>query len=243
MVTNTERREDGGRMSDETREPQTFEDLWLMRETSKAWFDGALRFEDVRKGADPEVGAVDSVYWRVVPTSDRVRVCRDTHVICDVKNDGRSFSCKVEGETVAEYRSMVAFRDSEWWGLTIEKFAGGDADASWLRTVELDGEDVDADPTWIGYGPSVTVSMEVGRQYRDWLGNTRQGKGHETLDVRVERMSGELWLCHDGHEVEGTVEEIEAAMSLVERLRDLGVKVGGEFIEVPLPKANGEDDK
>lgn len=220
--------------------PRTFEDLWLMSKTSKAWFDGALRFEDVRKGADPEVGAVDSVYWRVVPISDRVLVLRDTHVICDVKNDGRSFSCKVMDETVVEYRSMKAFRASEWWDLTMEKFVGGDADASWLLTVELDGEEICVDPTWIGYGPSVTVSMEVGMQYRDWLGNTRQGKGHETLDVRVERMSGELWLCHDGHEVEGTVEEIEAAMSLVERLRDLGVEVGGGTITVPLPKSESE---
>lgn len=228
-------------MSEETREPQTFEDLWLMRETSKAWFDGALMCESVRKGADPEIGAVDSVCWRVVPASDRVLVCRDTHVICDVRPGGKSFSCKVEGETVAEYRSMEAFRASEWWGLTMEKFAGGDADASWLRSFELDGEDVDADPTWIGYGPSVTVSMEVGRQYRDWLGNTRQDKGHGTLDVRVERMSGGLWLCHDGHVVEGTVEEIEAAMALVERLRDLGVEVGDGAITVPLPKREGDE--
>ena len=230
-------------MSEGTMEPRTFEDLWLMRETSKEWFDGQLRYEAVRKGADPEVGAVDSVSWHVVPTSERVQVHKDTHVISDVRMNGHSFSCRIERETVAEYRSMEEFRASEWWGLTMERFAGGDADASWLRSVELDGEDVRADPTWIGYGPSVTVSMEVGRQYRDWLGNTRQDKGHGTLDVRVERMSGDLYLWHDGHVVEGTVEEIEAAMMLAERLRNLGVKVGGESIEVPLPKANGEADK
>ena len=230
-------------MSEGTMEPRTFEDLWLMRETSKAWFDGRLRYENVRKGADPEVGAVDSVSVHVAPASDRVSVYKNTHVICDVKQGGKSFSCNVEGETMAEYRSMEAFRASEWWGPTMEKFAGGDTDASWLRSVELGGEDVRAEPSWIGYGPSVTVSMEVGRQYRDWLGNTRQGKGHGTLDVRVERMSGDLHLWHDGHVVEGTVEEIEAAMMLAERLRNLGVKVGDESIEVPLPKADGEAGK
>lgn len=230
-------------MSDETTEPRTFEDLWLMRETSKAWFDGQVRYENVRKGATPEVGAVDSVSLHVAPTSDRVRVYKNTHVICDVRQNGNSFSCQVEGETVAEYLSMEAFRASDWWGLTMKKFAGGDADASWLRSVELEGEEVRVDSSWIGYGPSITVSMEVGRQYRDWLGNTRQGKGHGTLDVRVERMSGDLYLCHDGHVVEGTVEEIEAAMMLAERLRNLGVKVGGESIEVPLPKVNEEADK
>lgn len=229
-------------MSEETMEPRTFEDLWLMRETSNAWFDGQLSYEDVRKGADPEVGMVDGVSLHVVPRSDRVRVCRNTYTICEVQG-GNSFSCNVKNETVAEYRSMAEFRASEWWELTMERLAGGDADASWLRSFELDGEDVRAEPTWIGYGPSVTVSMEVGRRYRDWLGNTRQDKGHGTLDVRVERMSGDLYLCHDGHVVEGTVKEIEAAMTLVERLRDLGVKVGDESIKVPLPKTNEEAGK
>ena len=230
-------------MSEETMEPRTFEDLWLMRETSKEWFDGKLRYENVRNGADPKVGMVDSMSWNVRPFQNRVSVELNTHVIEEVRQNGRSLSLRTKSETLASYDTMEAFRASEWWDLTMEKFAGGDADASWLRSVELDGEDVDADPTWIGYGPSITLSMEVGRKYRDWLGNTRQDKGHGTLDVRVERMSGELWLCHDGHEVEGTVEEIEEAMTLVERLRDLGVEVGDESIKVPLPNANEEADE
>lgn len=71
-------------MSEETMEPRTFEDLWLMRETSNEWFNGQLKCVDVRKGADPEVGMVDSVSWHVAPTSDRVRVVMNTHVICEV---------------------------------------------------------------------------------------------------------------------------------------------------------------
>lgn len=227
-------------MSEETMEPRTFEDLWLMRETSRGWFDGQLRYENVRKGADPEVGMVDSMSWNVVPSSDRVRVCRNTNVICEVRPGRHLFSCRVEGETVAEYRSMEAFRDSEWWDLTMEKFAGGDNDASWLRTVELDGEEVGVEPTWVGYGPDVTLSVEVGNQYRDWLGNNRQGNGHDTLDVRVDRMSGTLLLCLDGHAVEGTAKEIEAAMALIERLVGLGVKVDDGAITVPLPKRESE---
>lgn len=220
-------------MSEETMEPRTFEDLWLMRETSNEWFNGQLKCVDVRKGADPEVGMVDSVSWHVAPTSDRVRVVMNTHVICEVQG-GNSFYYRVEGETVAEYRSMEAFRDSGWWDLTMEKFAGGDADASWLRTVELDGEEAEAYPTWIGYGPSARVEMGVGSQYRDWLGNVRQDKGHDTLSIRVERMSGELWLRCGDHEVEGTVKEIEEAMTLVERLRRIGVEVGHAKIRVPI---------
>ena len=230
-------------MTEETMEPRTFEDLWLMRETSKKWFDGQLRYENVRNGADPEVGMVDSMSWHVLPFQDRVNVELHTHVIEEVRQNGHSMSLRTKSETLASYDTMEAFRDSEWWDLTMEKFAGGDADASWLRSVELDGEDVDSDPTWIGYGPRVTVSMEVGNRYRDWLGNTRQGNGHDTLDIRVDRMSGTLSLYFDGHEVEGTVEEIETAMMLVERLRDLGVEVGDESIKVPLPNANEEDDK
>ena len=221
-------------------EPRTFEDLWLMRETSKEWFDGQLRYENVRKGAAPEVGTIDSVSWHVAPASNCVRVYKSTNVICDVKMGGNSFSCNVKNETVAEYRSMAEFHASEWWDLTMEKFAGGDADASWLRTVELDGEEVGVEPTWVGYGPDVTLSVEVGNRYRDWLGNNRQGKGHDTLDVRVDRMSGTLLLCLDGHEVEGTVEEIEAAMKLIERLVDLGVEVDDGAITVPLPKRESE---
>lgn len=222
-------------------EPKTFEDLWLMRETSNGWFDGQLKYVNVRKGDDPEVGMVDSVSWHVIASSDRVRVYRKTHVICEAR--GRhSFSCRVEGETVAEYRSMEAFRDSEWWDLTMEKFAGGDTDASWLRAVDLDGEEIeDGEPRWIGYGPSTSVEMGVGSQYRDWLGNTRQGKGHDTLSIRVERMSGELWLRCGKHEVEGTVEEIAGAVALMGRLRRLGVEVGHAEIRVPIAEGGDED--
>lgn len=229
-------------MSEETTEPKTFEDLWLMRETSNAWFDGQLRYEDVRKGADPEVGMVDSVSWRVVPSSDRVRVIMNTHVISEVRSGGRSLSFRIESEDVAEYRTMEAFRDSEWWDLTMEKFAGGDADASWLRSIELDGEEIgDGKPQWIGYGPSTSVEMEVGSQYRDWLGNTRQNAGHDTLSICVERMSGELWLRCGEHEVEGTVEEIAGAVALMERLRRLGVEVGRTEIRVPIAEEGDGD--
>lgn len=227
-------------MSEEAREPRTFEDLWLMRETSNAWFNGQLRYENVRKGADPEVGMVDSMSWHVAPRSDRVRVYRNTHVICEVQGS-RSFSCRIEGETVAEYWSMAEFRASEWWDLTMEKFAGGDADASWLRTVDLDGEEVDADLIWIGYGPSTCLDMKVGRQYKDWLGNTRQDRGHDTLSIRVERMSGELWMQCGEHEVEGTVEEIAEAVALRERLRRIGIEVGCSEIRVPIVEEGDED--
>lgn len=230
-------------MSEETMEPRTFEDLWLMRETSKEWFDGKLRYENVRNGADPEVGMVDSMSWHVMPFQDRVNVELHTHVIEEVRQNGHSMSLRTKSETLASYDTMEAFRDSEWWGPTMEKFAGGDADASWLRSVELDGEEVGVEPMWVGYGPDVTLSVEVGRQYRDWLGNNRQGKGHGTLDVRVDRMSGTLSLYLDGHKVEGTVEEIEAAITLIERLADLGVEVGDGTITVPLPKSESEAEK
>lgn len=229
-------------MSDDIDKPKTFEDLWFMCKTSNAWFDGQVRYEGVRKGADPEVGAVDSVSWHVAPSSDRVRVRKNTHVICEVRGS-RSFSCRIESETVAEYRSMDEFRDSEWWDLTMEKFAGGDADASWLRSVDLDGEEIaDEEHLWIGYGPSTSVEMGVGSQYRDWLGNTRQDKGHSTLSIRVERMSGGLWLRCGDHEVEGTVEEIAEAVALRERLRRLGIEVGDTGIRVPIPNEEDEID-
>ena len=222
-------------------EPKTFEDLWFMCKTSNAWFDGQVRYKRVRKNADPEVGAVDSVSWCVVPSSGCVRVRKLTHVISDVRPGGHSFSCRIESETVAEYSSMEEFRDSEWWDITMEKFAGGDADASWLRAVDLDGEEItDEGGPWIGYSSSTSVEMGVGRQYRDWLGNTRQDKGHNTLSIRVERMSGELWLRCGDHEVEGTVEEIAEAVALVERLKRIGVEVGDTGIRVPIAEEGDE---
>lgn len=229
-------------MSEEIMEPRTFEDLWLMRKTSKEWFDGQLRYENVRNGADPEVGMVDSMSWHVVPFSDRVNVELHTHVIEEVRQNGHSMSLRTKLETLASYDTMEAFRDSEWWGSTMEKFAGGDADASWLRAVELDGEEIaDGEPQWIGYGPSTCVEMGVGSQSRDWLGNTRQDKGHDTLSIRVERMSGKLWLRCGEHEVEGTVEEIAGAVALMERLRRLGIEVGYTEIRVPIAEDGDED--
>ena len=227
-------------MSDETREPKTFADLWLMRETSQEWFDGQLRFEDVRNGADPEVGMVANISWNVDVLPDKVEILKKTYVISDVGPGGHSFSYRTDIETVAEYRSMEDFRASEWWDLAMEKLSWGDTDASWLREVELDGVPMEIEPAWIGYGPSYTVSMEVGSRYRDWLGNNRQGNGHKTLGVTVDRMSGELLLQCDGHTVEGTVEEIEVAMMLMDRLKSLGVEVGDEMITVPLRKGDGE---
>ena len=229
-------------MSEETMEPRTFEDLWLMRETSNGWFDGQLRYENVRNGADPEVGMVDSMSWHVLPFQNRVNVELHTHVIKEVSQNGHSMSLRIKSETLASYDTMEAFRDSEWWDPTMEKFAGGDADASWLRSVELDGEEIaDGEPQWIGYGHSTCLDVKVGRQYRDWLGNTRQDKGHDTLSIRVERMSGELWMRCGEHEVEGTVEEIEEAMTIVERLRRLGIEVGHAEIRVPIAEEGDED--
>ena len=93
-------------------EPRTFEDLWLMRETSKEWFDGQLRYENVRNGADPEVGMVDSMSWHVLPFQDRVNVELHTHVIEEVRQNGYSMSLRTKSETLASYDTMEAFRDS-----------------------------------------------------------------------------------------------------------------------------------
>ena len=73
------------------------------------------------------------------------------------------------------------------------------------------------------------------------LGNTRQGKGHDALSIRVDRMSGELWMRCGEHEVEGTVEEIAGAVALMGRLRRLGVEVGHAEIRVPITEEGDED--
>lgn len=224
-------------------EPMTLEDLRPMRETSEERFDGQPRHENVRKGAAPEAGAIGSASRHVVPTPCRARAQKSTHVICDVKVNGNSSSRDVKNETAAECRSMAEFRAGERREPTMEGSAGGDADASRLRPLEPDGEDVRAEPTRTGHGPGITASVKAGRRYRDRLGDTRQGKGRGTPDARVGRMSGDLYPCRDGHVAEGTVKETEEAMTPAERLRDLGIKVGDESMKAPPPKTDEEAGK
>lgn len=218
--------------------PKTFQDLWFMRETSDGWFNGEIKREDVRGNNPPKVGIIDSKTWHVVPTADSVDIRLFTHIISDVSSDERSMSFKVKSETIVEYNTIEEFRNSEWWDLAMKKFANGDADASWLNFVEINEKKIfDDECGWIAYSPSTFVSMEIGRTYRDWLNNHRYEKGHDTLGISVDRMSGEINLLYKEYNVAGTVEEIAQALELANRLKELKISLDDDHISIPINKS------
>ena len=223
--------------NEENSYPKTFQDLWFMRETSDAWFNGEIKREDVRGNNPPKVGMIDSKTWHVVPTTDSVEISLFTHIISDVSSDEQSMSFKVELKTIAEYNTIEEFRDSEWWDLAMKKFANGDADASWLNFVEINEKKIfDDECGWIAYSPRTFISMEIARSYRDWLNNHRYKKGHDTLGINVDRMSGEINLLYKEYNVVGTIEEIAQALELANRLKELKISLDDDYISIPINK-------
>ena len=223
--------------NEENSYPKTFQDLWFMRETSDAWFNGEIKHENVRENNPPKVGMIDSKTWHVVPTTDSVEIELRTHIISDVSSGGQSISCKIKCETIAEYNTIEEFRDSEWWDLTMKKFANGDADASWLNFVEINEKKIfDDNCGWIAYSPSTFISMEIARTYYDWLNNYRYKKGHDTLKINVDRMSGEINLSYKEYNVAGTVEEIAQAFKLANKLKELKISLDDDHISIPINK-------
>ena len=217
--------------------PKTFQDLWFMRETSDAWFNGEIKCENVRGDNPPKVGMIDSKTWHVVPATDSVEIELRTHIISDVSSDGNSMSLKVKSETIAKYDTIEEFRNSEWWNLAMKKFANGDVDASWLNFVEINEKKIfDDNCGWIAYSPSTFISMEIGRTCRDWLNNHRYKKGHDTLEINVDRISGEINLLYKEYNVAGTVEEIAQALELVNKLKELKISLDDDHISIPINK-------
>lgn len=217
--------------------PKTFQDLWFMRETSNAWFNGEIKHENIRGNHPPKVGMIDSKTWHVIPTIDSVEISLYTHIISDVSFDERSISCKIKCETIAEYNTIEEFRNSEWWDLAMKKFANGDSDASWLNFVEINEKKIfDDNCGWIAYSPSTFISMEVARPYCDWLNNHRYKKGHDTLEINVDRMSGEINLSYKEYSVAGTVEEIAEALKLANKLKELKISLDDDHISIPINK-------
>lgn len=223
--------------NEENSYPKTFQDLWFMRETSNAWFNGEIKRENVRGDSPPKVGMIDSKSWHVVPTTDSVEIELRTHIISDVSSNGQSISCKIKCETIAEYNTIEEFRDSEWWDLAMKKFANGDADASWLNFVEINEKKIfDDNCGWIAYSPSTFISMEIARPYCDWLNNQRYKKGHDTLEINVDRMSGEINLSYKEYNIAGTVEEIAQALKLANKLKELKISLNDDRISIPINK-------
>lgn len=217
--------------------PKTFQDLWFMRETSNGWFNGQIKYENVRGNNPPEAGVIDSKTWHVIPYISGVEIQLFTHIISDVSSNGQTMSFRIECETIDEYNSMEEFRNSKWWNLTMEEFANGDVDASWLNFIHVNEKKIfDNDCGWIAYSPSTLISMEIARTYHDWLNNYRYEKGHDTLDINVDRISGEINLLYKEYNIASTVEEIAQALKLANKLKELKISLDDDHISIPINK-------
>ena len=212
--------------------PKTFRDLDFMISTSKEWFDGCVKYENTNNPV--EEGQINSISWHVCAHVNCVEVYKQIHVICEVRTE-HSFSCRLDRETVAKYNTMEEFESSEWYKLAMDRFSSGDSDTSWLDTVTVNEQDVDTRESWTGYRDYVYVDMEVGKTYNDFLNNNRQRPGHDTLSIKVDRMSGELSLYFQSYFIEHmTVEDLQRAVSQYNTLKSLGVDVSSESISIPL---------
>lgn len=212
--------------------PKTFRDLNFMISTSKAWFDGCIKYENTNNPI--EEGQVNSISWHVNAVHNYVEVYKSVHVICEVRNP-HSFSCTAKRYTVARYNTIKEFESSEWYELAMDKFSDGCCDTSWMDSIQVDEKSVALDNCWTGYTAYTDVDMEVGTTYKDFLNNTRQKPQHDILSIRVDRMSGELSLYFQSYFIEHmTVEELQRAVSQYNTLKSLGVDVSSESISIPL---------
>lgn len=212
-------------------EPRTIADLQFMIETSSAWFDGCVKYESTNNPV--EKGQISDVRYCISTYTDRIEVEKKTGVIAEVRSTS-SYSSSIETETIETYNSIEEFKVSEWYELAMDKFSNGDADVSWADAAYVDEEKVSTcDPY-----KTTDVVMDVGKQYKDWLGNVRQSKGYSTLGIKVDRMSGALCLYCEDYAVEGlTVKDLQEAVDLVQLLKKADVKVDHDAISVPIPSS------
>lgn len=221
------------------KEPKTLVDLWFMRKTSFGWFDGQIKCDTSMR--EEVVGGIYSIVWlvRVFPWGVEVvkRVDRYETI------DGNKASITGSEEGRISYKSLEEFKASEWWEPTMEAWGAGCTDASWLQSFELDGEII-KDDVWPEHSDGcIELGVSVGEQYKDWLGNARQGREHYPLIISVDRLSGCLELNWNNKEiVHATVPEIAHAMKVLEFLEKEGVEVTPEGLFVKLGKDDSNAD-
>lgn len=220
------------------REVTTFSDLRYLRQTSsKGWFDGCISQTSLKKSPVKLGEDVEESYHLLV-SSTSCRIVRRVSYVSEVTSNA-SYYVKYRQEDVAKFCTIEDFRSSEWYDAVMEKFSDGNSDSSWMGQVEVDDQLVKVD-TNVFTCHDTYVSMKVGSTYVDWLNNIRQSSNVNTLSFNVDRMSGAFTVSCGSDVVEDvTVSELKAALSVVSRLKDLGISVTEDSITVPL--ANPEE--
>lgn len=217
-------------------EPENKADLYRMLETSEGWFDGMIEYKTVRDmKVDPEVGMVDSESIHVAANPYQgcdVKVYQEQHVITEVRSGG-SLSLTIK-QPWAKEMTFAEFRDSEWWGPTITKFAKGSCDASEIF-VRCDETDDDGGVGSEGY---VHITAQCEKHYRDWLGNTRLAKGFDTVGLWVQG-DGEMGVTLNDETYELSVSELVGYIERARAFDEAGVKLEDGKVTVELHQ--GED--
>lgn len=211
----------------------SFSDLkYLLQTSSRGWFDGCISRTSLAKPPVKLGQDVEESYHLFV----RSKSCTVVKIVSYVSEvtSSTSYYVKHRQEDVAEFCTIEDFRSSEWYDAVMEKFSDGNPDSSWIKQVEVDDipVKVDADVFNSRY---TDVSMEVGSMYVDWLNNRRQSPDVNTLIFKVDRLSGTFTASCGNDVVEDvTVAELKAALDVVTALKDSGVVVTKDSIEVPI---------
>ena len=216
-------------MSDAKPQPKTCRDLERMIETSSGWFDGQIAKKQLVPNSEPHpVGCVYENVTRVAahPYNDTVVVSNHDVVVTKV-HDAKSWSSTYDTKWSREM-TFDEFRESEFWEPSMEAFKGGDCDAS-----AFDQFDASCD------GADGHVSIEMERQYKDWLGNLRVAKEHDRFECHVD-MAGWLTLKCGDRVYDGDARELFDLVHEAERFRDAGIKLEYGTLHVALRGEDGE---
>lgn len=123
------------------------------------------------------------------------------------------------------------FRDSEFWEPAMEAFEGGDCDASAFE--EFDAHCDGAD----GF-----VSLEMERQYKDWLGNLRVAKEHDRFECHAD-MAGWLTLKCGKRVYDGDARKLFDLVDEALAFRERGIRLDGDELRVRVPEPADEDGR
>lgn len=219
-------------MTDKKQFPETCRDLERMIETSRGWFDGQIAKEQLVPNSEPHpVGCVYENVTRVAahPYNDTVVVSNHDVVVTKVHGD-KSWASTYDTKWSREM-TFDEFRASEFWEPAMGAFEGGDADAS-----AFDRFDASCD------GADGFVSIEMERQYTDWLGNPRLAKEHDRFECHAD-MAGWLTLKCGKREYDGDARELFDLVDEALAFRGRGIRLNGGELRVRVPEPADEDGR
>lgn len=215
------------------KEPRTCADFERMVETSSNWFDGKITYENLAKGMPTPypVGCRYERRIRVHPHAYNGTVMVEEVETVVTKHNGDGSWAAKHVTNWSREMAFDEFRASEFWEPAMAAFADGDADAS--AFAEYDAHCDGAD----GF-----VSIEMERQYTDWLGNPRLAKEHDRFECHAD-MAGWLTLKCGRREYDGDARELFDLIDEALAFRERGIRLDGGELRVRVPEPADEDGR